>query len=159
MALFLEFSAAGDPAFHQHHHHKVEAHDDEPAHDDVIKPVVAIIQIKVDKAIVEHKDLLVQIVGEYGDQHHRGWDQQVVQLFRVGIVLGLSQIIDDEGSQRGDKQHTHIKAVPQVSHQRMGHTAGKIPLHDLVNEPEQEQASHHQHQPPDIPVDQSPLHG
>ena len=154
----LELPAAGDPALHQHHHHEVEAHDDKIAHDDVIEPVIAVFQIKVDEAIVKHENLLVQVVGKNGNQHNRGRNQKVVQLSRMGIILRLAQIIDDKRTQGGDEQHTHIEAVPEVAHQRMGHAAGEIPFDNFVNEPEQEQAAHHQHQPPYIFVDQPALH-
>ena len=136
----LELPAAGDPALHQHHHHEVEAHDDKIAHDDVIEPVIAVFQIKVDEAIVKHENLLVQVVGKNGNQHNRGRNQKAVQLFRMGIILRLAQIIDDKRTQSGDEQHTHIEAVPEVAHQRMGHAAGEIPFDNFVNEPEQEQA-------------------
>ena len=156
---FLQSAASGNPALQKHHNHKIETHYNEPAHYDVIDPVVTVFQIEIDESIVEHEYLLVQVIGKYKGKKNSGRNQKIIQFGRMDIILWFPQVIDNESTQCGNKQHTHIKTIPQVAHQGVGHTAGKIPLYNFINEPKKHQTADCQHQPPYIFIHQATVQG
>ena len=105
----LQLATSRNPAFKQHHYHKIETRDNEPTHDDVVYPVVAVFHVEID----ETEKLLKILSGDYSIEKRILLDVEVLKngeskhylaVNDAVIARGqLSKIIDLHISLDGEK--------------------------------------------------------